>query len=143
MEPLMGQKKVLVVDDEMDMRIYISTVLKTSGYKPYATREGSEGIRKAREIRPDLIILDVMMSGEGGGETYRQLKQDRELREIPVVMLSAVKRQTFFHYLKMLNTRLERPVPFPAAYLEKPFEPEELLEAAEGVFGTPANDSVA
>lgn len=139
----MGQKKVLVVDDEMDMRIYISTVLKTSGYKPYATREGSEGIRKAREIRPDLIILDVMMSGEGGGETYRQLKQDRGLREIPVVMLSAVKRQTFFHYLKMLNTRLEQPVPFPAAYLEKPFEPEELLEAAESVFGTPANDSVA
>ena len=137
----MGQKKVLVVDDEMDMRIYISTVLKTSGYKPYVTREGSEGIRKAREIKPDLIILDVMMSGEGGGETYRQLKQDSELQEIPVVMLSAVKRQTFFHYLKMLNTRLERPVPFPAAYLEKPFEPEELLAAAETVFDEPAADS--
>ena len=137
----MGQKKVLVVDDEMDMRIYISTVLKTSGYKPYVTREGSEGIRKAREIKPDSIILDVMMSGENGGETYRQLKQDSELQEIPVVMLSAVKRQTFFHYLKMLNTRLERPVPFPAAYLEKPFEPEELLAAAETVFDEPAADS--
>ncbi len=138
----MGQKKILVVDDEMDMRIYISAVLKSGGYEPHATREGSEGIRKAREIRPDLIILDVMMSGEGGGEMYRQLKQDPGLREIPVVMLSAVKRQTFFHYLKMLNTRLEQPVPFPAAYLEKPFEPEELLAAAEAVFSEPATDKV-
>ena len=134
-EPQMGKKKVLVVDDEMDMRIYISTVLETSGSEPFVTREGSAGIRKAREISPDLIILDVMMPGEGGGEMYRQLKLDPGLRDIPVVMLSAVKRQSFFHYLKMLNTRLNLPIPFPAAYLEKPFEPEELLAAARSAFG--------
>ena len=127
----MEKKKVLVIDDEMDMRIYITTVLETSGYAPTATREGGEGIRKAKQIKPDLIILDVMMPGEGGAETYRQLKADPDLRSIPVVMLSAVKESSFFHYLNMLNTRQPGAAPLPAAYLEKPFDPEELIAAAE------------
>jgi CheY-like chemotaxis protein len=125
----MNKKKILVVDDEMDMRIYISTVLKTGGYHPVVTREGGEGIRKAREIRPDLIILDVMMPGEGGADMYRQLKTSPDLKEIPVIMLSAVKKESFFHYLSMLNAQLAIAVTHPAVYLEKPFEPEELLDA--------------
>ncbi len=128
----MDKKKVLVVDDEMDMRIYISTVLKTGGYEPVVTREGREGFRKAREVRPDLIILDVMMPGEGGAEMYRQLKTDPDLAAIPVIMLSAVKRASFFHYLNMLNAQLGVGVIPPAVYLEKPFEPEELLAAVKG-----------
>ena len=131
----MDKKKVLVIDDEMDMRIYITTVLETSGYAPIATREGSEGIRKAKEIQPDLVILDVMMPGEGGAETYRQLKADPVLRNIPVVMLSAVKESSFFHYLKMLNTRQPGTVPLPAVYLEKPFDPEDLIAAVETALG--------
>jgi CheY-like chemotaxis protein len=129
----MEKKKILVVDDEMDMRIYISAVLETSGYKPVVTREGNEGIRKARDLRPDLIILDVMMPGEGGAEMYRQLKTDPELCGIPVIMLSAVKKASFFHYLSMLNVRLAVDVTVPAAYLEKPFEPEQLLETVRSV----------
>ena len=129
----MEKKKILVVDDEMDMRIYIATVLETGGYKPVITHEGNEGIRKARDIRPDLIILDVMMPGEGGAEMYRQLKTDPELCDIPVIMLSAVKKASFFHYLGMLNARLAIGVSVPAAYLEKPFEPEQLLETVQSV----------
>ena len=131
----MDKKKVLVIDDEMDMRIYITTVLETSGYAPIATREGSEGIRKAKEIQPDLVILDVMMPGEGGAETYRQLKADPDLRNIPVVMLSAVKESSFFHYLNMLNARQPGTVPLPAVYLEKPFDPEDLIAATETALG--------
>jgi CheY-like chemotaxis protein len=125
----MSKKKILIVDDEMDMRIYISTVLKTGGYNPVVTREGGEGIRKAREIQPDLIILDVMMPGEGGADMYRQLKTSPDLKDIPVIMLSAVKKESFFHYLSMLNAQLAIAVTHPAVYLEKPFEPEELLDA--------------
>jgi two-component system, OmpR family, phosphate regulon response regulator PhoB len=125
----MEKKKILVVDDEIDMRIYISTVLKTGGYATIVTREGSDGIRKARQARPDLIVLDVMMPGEGGVKMYRQLKTDPELSDIPVIMLSAVKKASFLHYLNMLNAHLTASVAHPAAYLEKPFEPEELLSA--------------
>jgi CheY-like chemotaxis protein len=124
----MGKKKILIVDDEMDMRIFISTLLETSGYKAVATRDGKDGIRKARDIFPDLIILDVMMPGEGGVQMYRQLKTDKTLKNIPVIMLSAVAEKTFIHYLKMLNIQLNNSIPYPDAYMEKPPEAEELLK---------------
>ena len=127
----MEKKKVLVVDDEIDMRIYISTVLKSSGFEPVTTREGSEAILKARANRPDLIVLDVMMPGEGGAETYRELKQDAKLQHIPVILMSAVKKDSFLHYLRMLNARLLEPIPPPFTYLEKPVEPEDLARAAK------------
>lgn len=125
------KSKILVVDDELDMRVYISTVLETSGYKAFVTKNGKEGVSKALEIEPDLIVLDVMMPGEGGVLMYRALKTDPNLKKIPVVMLSAVKKNVFFHYLKMLNLKMEDKVLEPEAYLEKPPDHEELLKIIE------------
>jgi two-component system phosphate regulon response regulator PhoB len=127
----MKKKTVLVVEDELDMRIFISTLLETSGYQPVLTKNGSEGLLKARDIYPDLIILDVMMPGEGGVQMYRQLQTDDRLKNIPVILLSAVAQSTFAHYLKMLNARVGGCIPQPAAYLEKPPEAEELLKLTE------------
>ena len=129
------KKTVLIVEDEMDMRIFISTLLETSGYRPVMTRDGGEGLVKAREVYPDLIILDVMMPGEGGVQMYRQLKTDEKLMNIPVILLSGVAKKTFAHYLKMLNTRLEGSIPEPCAYLEKPPEAEDLLKLTERLIG--------
>ena len=129
------KKTVLIVEDELDMRIFISTLLETSGYRPILTRDGREGLVKAREVFPDLIILDVMMPGEGGVQMYRQLKTDDSLRDIPVILLSGVAKKTFTHYLKMLNTRLDGSIPEPSAYLEKPPEAEDLLKLTERLIG--------
>jgi CheY-like chemotaxis protein len=129
------KKTVLIVEDELDMRIFISTLLETSGYRPVTTRNGKEGLIKARDIGPDLIILDVMMPGEGGVQMYRQLKSDNALMDIPVIMLSGVAKKTFAHYLKMLNTRIESSIPDPSAYLEKPPEAEEILKLTERLIG--------
>ena len=129
------KKTVLIVEDELDMRIFISTLLETSGYRPIMTRDGSEGMVKAREISPDLIILDVMMPGEGGVQMYRQLKTDDSLMNIPVILLSGVAKNTFTHYLKMLNTRKECAIPEPSAYLEKPPEAEALIKLTERLIG--------
>lgn len=126
----MEKKTVLVVDDEMDMRIFLSTLLETSGYRPVVTRDGREGIAKARDMMPDLIILDVMMPGEGGVVMYRQLRTDQALKSIPVIMLSAVAEKTFSHYLKMINASMDKPLPGPDAYVEKPPEAEELVTTA-------------
>jgi CheY-like chemotaxis protein len=131
----MNKKTVLIVEDELDMRIFISTLLETSGYEPVMTRDGKEGLIKARDVFPDLIILDVMMPGEGGVQMYRQLKTDQNLKAIPVIMLSAVARKTFTHYLNMVNARLEKPIPGPDAYIEKPPEAEELLQTAARLIG--------
>ena len=129
------KKTVLIVEDELDMRIFISTLLETSGYRPIMTRNGSEGMVKARKISPDLIILDVMMPGEGGVQMYRQLKTDDTLMNIPVILLSGVAKNTFTHYLKMLNSRMECAIPEPSAYLEKPPEAEALIKLTERLIG--------
>ena len=57
----MDNRKILIVDDELHMRIFMATLFETSGYEPILARDGKEGIEKAREIKPALIILDVMM----------------------------------------------------------------------------------
>ena len=131
----MKKKTVLIVEDELDMRIFISTLLETSGYKPVMTRDGNEGMLKARDVYPDLIILDVMMPGEGGVQMYRQLKTDKALCDIPVIMLSAVTQKTFAHYLNMVNARLKQPIPDPDAYIEKPPEAEQLLKVTTALIG--------
>ena len=131
----MKKKTVLIVEDELDMRIFISTLLETSGYQPVMTRDGKEGMLKAKDVCPDLIILDVMMPEEGGVQMYRQLKTHDTLCNIPVIMLSAVAKKTFFHYLKMVNARLKHPIPDPDAYIEKPPESEDLLKMTAALIG--------
>ena len=131
----MEKKTVLIVEDELDMRIFISTLLETSGYEPIMTRDGKEGLLKARDVKPDLIILDVMMPGEGGVQMYRQLKTDKSLCDIPVIMLSAVTRKTFSHYLNMVNARLQETIPDPEAYIEKPPEADELIRITADLIG--------
>jgi len=131
----MKKKTVLIVEDELDMRIFLSTLLETSGYQPIMTRDGTEGMRKAKDAGPDLIILDVMMPGEGGVQMYRQLKTHETLCNIPVIMLSAVAKKTFSHYLNMVNARLKKPIPEPDAYIEKPPEAEDLLKITAALIG--------
>lgn len=126
----MKKPKVLIVDDEMDMRIFMTTLFETNGYKPVITRDGKSGLKKAKEVLPDLIVLDVMMPGEGGVKMYKELKTDATLCHIPVVMLSAVAQKTFTHYLKMLNIRLDGVVPYPEAYVEKPPDADDLIAIA-------------
>ena len=85
----MGKKKIMVVDDELDMRVFVSTLLETSGYKPYVATHGLEGIQMAREIKPDLIILDIMLPLMDGHKLCRLIKFDKKLRKTPVIMLTS------------------------------------------------------
>ena len=132
----MKKKKVLVVDDELDTRTFISTLLETKGYRAIVAVNGEEGIQKARDSEPAAIILDVMMPREGGIQMYRQLKMDEELKDIPVIMLSAIAKKTFFHSQEVLDTYRGQKVPEPAAYIEKPPDTDELLKVLEECIGS-------
>ena len=129
------KKKILIVDDELDVRIYVGTLFETSGYEPIAARNGSEGLQKAKEISPDLIILDVMMPKAGGVSMYRELKADQQLRDIPVIMLTGVGEKSFSHYLKMLKIKIKDPIQQPNAYMEKPLDHEKMLELVRELIG--------
>ena len=124
-------KKVLVVDDELDMRIFMTTLLETSDFKPLSAVNGIEGLEIARNEKPALVILDVMMPKESGISMYRALRTDEALKDIPVIILSAMAKKTFFHSQKMLDEFKGEKVPEPEAYIEKPPEAEELLEAIQ------------
>jgi len=110
--------------------------LETTGYKPVVAADGLEGIRKARQVKPDLIVLDVMMPKEGGIQMYRDLRVDDELKDIPVIMLSGIAKKTFFHSQNVLDAHTGQSVNEPDAYIEKPPEADELLQSVRGLLKT-------
>ncbi len=132
----MGNKRILVVDDEVDIRIFVSTVVETIGFEPIEATNGSEAVEKARITKPRLVILDIMMPKiEDGIKTYQQFRTDANLADIPIIMLSAIAKKTFFHTLRMLNPQKGDPVPEPEAYMEKPPDASELIKLIENILG--------
>ena len=124
----MEKPKILVVDDERDMRIFVSTVVETLGYEAIAVQDGAEALLKAGSKPPSLVILDVMMPKiDDGIQTYQKFKTDQSLRHIPIIMLSAIAKKTFLHSIKMLNPQQGTPLPEPEAYMEKPPDANELI----------------
>lgn len=123
------KKLILIVEDEMDMRFFLKTLLETSGFGVVMASDGAQGIDCTTARRPDLILLDVMMPRQGGLLMYRHLRQDPGLRQIPVIILSAVDRRSFLHSLKMLGAQSAGPLPPPDGYIEKPPDPDRVLHA--------------
>ena len=121
------RKKVLVVDDELEMQVFLSTLLETGGYKPIIAGGISDGLQKARKDKPALIILDVMISNEGGVQMYRNLKNDPKLAHVPVIVISTITRKAYLYFQKLQSTLLGASVSEPEAFLKKPPEAEELL----------------
>lgn len=120
--------KVLIVDDEPDMRVFLCNLLGGCGYEAIEAQDRQDGLRKAKAKKPALIILDVTMPREEGIQLYRELKESRTLRTIPVIMVSSITERTFLQYRKSYCT-------LPAAegpdrrgvYLKKPLDADELI----------------
>src|SRR5690606_8071321 len=85
----MNQKKILLIDDEQDILEILSYNLEKAGYDVYTAQNGNEGIGKAKEIVPDMILLDVMMPEKDGIETCQDLRRIPELQKTLIVFLSA------------------------------------------------------
>ena len=138
LSPDLDKKKILIVDDELDMRIFLCNLLGNCGYEPIDAGDKAEGMQKAKRENPALIILDVMMPKEGGIQLYRELKEDEDLKKVPVIMVSAIDKKTFLMYQKFQSTSLGKKVPEPGAYLEKPLEAEELIRVIDRLTTTEA-----
>ena len=122
------RKKILIVEDELDLRIFLCNLLGNCGYQTIDAVNRAEGLQKAKTEKPVLIILDVMIPKEGGIQMYRDLKQDQDLKNIPVIMVSTIDRKTFSFFQKFQHAPGDKGVPEPGAYLEKPLEVEELIQ---------------
>ncbi|MFZ5586505.1 MAG: response regulator [Thermodesulfobacteriota bacterium] len=128
-------QRILVVDDEMDLRTFISTLLESNGYRVTVAENGEQGMSKVREKKPALITLDVMMPKESGIKMYRDIKVSPDYKDIPVLIISGLARKTFLHSQKVLDKFKNQNVPAPDGYIEKPPEPEELLAEVRRILG--------
>lgn len=115
--------KILLVDDDVDFVEATKTILESKPYEVIVAYEGDEGLRKARQENPDLIILDIIMPVKNGFTAAEQLKKDPQLNKIPVIMLTAFAttgQQTSIPFSRGLTLEAED-------YIDKPISPEELL----------------
>lgn len=119
--------KILLVDDDIDFVESTKIVLESKPYEVIVALEGDEALRKAREERPDLILLDIIMPVKDGFSAAEQLKKDPQLSKIPILMLtsfSARRGETAIPVSRGLTLDVED-------YIEKPVTPEELLAIVE------------
>jgi twitching motility two-component system response regulator PilH len=128
-------KRVLVVDDDPDVRLFSQTVLEENGYLPVLATNGEEGEEAVKKERPDLIILDVLMPRESGIRLYRRLKTNKKFKDIPIIMLSGIAEKSFLRSQKVLTEFGGDPVPEPEAYLEKPVDGDVLADTIKKVLG--------
>jgi two-component system, OmpR family, phosphate regulon response regulator PhoB len=128
-------KKVLVVDDDPDVRSFVVTVLEENQYVPLVACDGVEGLEMIQKEMPDLVILDVLMPRGSGIRLYRQLKTDDTLKTIPVIMFTGIALRSFLKSQKVLEEFNGGKVPEPDIYLEKPVEPQELVDAIRKKLG--------
>ncbi|MBU8871141.1 MAG: response regulator [Gemmatimonadales bacterium] len=119
--------KVLIADDEHNIRHILDFSLNAEGFDVVAVHNGEDAFRMAVSDAPDLIILDVMMPGQGGIETCRILKEDRRTADIPVILLTA------------RSDRKDREEGMAAGaddYITKPFSPQKLVSTVQGILGS-------
>ena len=128
-------KKVLVVDDDPDVRLFSVTVLEENGYTPLEAEDGESGLKIIKAEKPDLVILDVLMPRQSGVRLYRELKTTKALKDLKVIILSGIAKKTFLRSQKALTEFGGAEIPEPEIYLEKPVEPDELADVIKKVLG--------
>ena len=121
------QAKILIIDDDVVFIKATQAVLESKDYQVSSALDGEEGLNKAKQEKPDLIILDIIMPTKDGFTACEQLKSDPELENIPVLIMTSFSekgKQTNIPTSAGFNLEAED-------YAEKPLSPEELLKRVE------------
>jgi CheY-like chemotaxis protein len=116
-----SRKKILIVDDEEDIRSYLSTLLGDQGFETLLAKDGEEAWKQVEANSPDLISLDISMPQKSGIKFYREMKADDRWKKIPIIIVTGVSEDM----RKFLSSRHQ--IPPPEGYLAKPVNREEIL----------------
>ncbi|MCG6909855.1 MAG: response regulator [Deltaproteobacteria bacterium] len=114
-------KKIMIIDDDPAIVKYLKAVFSDNGYATCSASDTREGLEKVRSEMPDLITLDLQMPGEWGPRFYRRLRQDKTLRDIPVIVISGIDGD---HAVKGA-----------VAFVSKPFDPEKIIGIVKNTIG--------
>jgi DNA-binding response OmpR family regulator len=121
-------KKVLMIDDDPEFVEAITNILDAKGYDVVSANDGKDGVAKAKQEKPDIILLDVMMTTKSEGfDVARELSKDANLKGTPVIMLTGVRKEMNLPFGFEPDADW-LPV---KAFLEKPVKPEVLLKTIE------------
>ena len=116
--------KILIADDEPFIARSLSYVLEKSGYEIYLARDGEEALRRAIDVKPDLVFLDLMMPKKNGYEVCSEIRNHPELRDVPIILITA----------KGQRADLERGLKAGAnEYMTKPFSPTQVVTRVKQV----------
>ena len=127
-------RTILVVDDEPDAIEFVKTVISEAGdFVTLSAKDGVSGLAKAREAKPDLVILDVQMPGMDGFAVFHDMKRNPSTANIPVIMLTGVADKVGIGFS---SEAMEKYFGHePEAYIEKPVDPEVLKKTILQVLG--------
>lgn len=114
-------KKIMVIDDDPIIVKYLITLFSDNGYETCSASDGIQALETAKTENPDLITLDLDMPQEWGSRFYRKLARDKNLREIPVIVISGLAGQ---HAVKDA-----------VAFIRKPFDPDKVLGIVKKTIG--------
>lgn len=118
-------KKILIVDDDPDVRLFLSTLLRDNGFETLEAPDGRAGLEMAISQAPALILLDLMMPRKSGIAMLSDLGRSERLRDIPVILVTGVAGETGMD----LKGFLSKGDFMPAGIIEKPVEPDELINS--------------
>ena len=121
-------KKIMIIDDEPDICIYLMTILEDNGYETCTVEDNDKISEGILEEKPDLIILDIMMPQRSGISIYKELKSKEMFVKIPVALISGMVPEKDFiekEFAKLVN---DQEIPSPDGYIEKPVQVDELIE---------------
>ena len=121
-------KHVLIADDEANIVVSLEFLMKREGYRVSVARDGDAALAAVRELRPDLVLLDVMMPGRSGFEVCQAVRADESLAGVRILMLSAKGRDTDLAKGGALGAD---------AYMTKPFATRELADKVRELLGAP------
>jgi CheY-like chemotaxis protein len=116
-----GPKRILIVDDEEDIRTYLSTLLEDQGFQTVLAKDGEEAMKIIQAETPDLITLDISMPEKSGVKFFREIKTDSRWKQIPIVIVTGVSE----NFRNFISSRHQ--IPAPEGFVSKPISPEEIL----------------
>ena len=120
-------KKVLIIEDDLFLRDIIFQELQSAGYETHYAVDGEEGLKKISEVKPDLVLLDIILPGIDGFEILKRKQENPEIAEIPVVILSNLGQKEEINRGMRLGAK---------DYLIKAhFTPDEVLQKVKQVLG--------
>ena len=125
----MASMKIVIVDDDPDIRETLKCILETRKYMAITASNKAQGLETIRAEKPNLAVLDVMMEAKDDGfEMARELKQDAEFKDMPILMLTGVKQETGIDFKSTAGDPTWNPVD---SFLDKPVKPAAFIAEVE------------